>query len=299
VKNGFANASISSADNVELTGKTKVNDNKWHFLTLTVDSHGGIFLYVDGQVDQKTVSIGMFPDKNNTAPLFLGKDRTSSSFFTGSIDDIRIYGKVLTANDINALFTEGGWSGGSTDTTTGSGSYTPVPLANAGFFTTLTSSQHLDGSSCPPWNVAYGSPWIGAGFGADGVTHGYLYMWGTADDGGAVYENLPTPIQKGHTYRIKCMIRFDLENTTPYVRVRFLAFNEFGTTIPWDLDAGKRASLGSITVSQKTPFTAYVTGDWTADADYPYLEVDVQNDNSGPGAESWARIDDIELQEKK
>ena len=172
-------------------------------------------------------------------------------------------------------------------------------LLNSGFNTTLTSSQHLDAQSSPPWDVAYGLPWIGAGFGADSTTHGYLYMWGSADDGTAVYETLSTPIKRGSTYRITCKIRFDHENTTPYTRVRFLAFNEFGTSIPWQAISQKITPIAQFTQSKIGVWDEFVSQEWTADADYTMLEIDCQNDVSGQGAESWARIDDVMLQEKQ
>jgi hypothetical protein len=171
-------------------------------------------------------------------------------------------------------------------------------VLNNGFNTTLSSSQHLDAQSSPPWDVAYGLPWIGAGFGADSTTRGYLYMWGSADDGTAVYETLSTPITKGHTYRITCKIRFDHENTTPYTRVRFLAFNVSGSGIPWEVSPQEIASIGEFTQSRVGVWDEF-SAEWTADADYTKLEIDCQNDNAGQGTESWARIDDVMLQEKQ
>ena len=299
MKNGKTEAQISSIDGVDIIGNTRINDNSWHLLTLTVDSHGGVILYVDGILDGKTLSLGMFPDKNNVAPLFIGKDRTSSAFFLGAIDDIRIYSKTLTQNEVITLFIDGGWSGGVD--TSGSGTFAPNTLDNPGFSTTLTSSQHLDVGSSPPWNVAYGSPFIGAGYGQDGKTRGYLYMWGTTDDGCAAWEPLSSPIQRGHTYHVKCYLKIptaDLHNT-PYADVRFLGFNTQPIGMHWQTSSGQVASLGSIKVSKHDSWDQYVTADWTADADYTNFEIDVSNGNSGGGYETWVAIDNVSLEEKK
>jgi len=148
--------------------------------------------------------------------------------------------------------------------------------------------------------VAYGAPMVGPGFGADSNGHGYLYMWGTSDDGCAVWEPLSTPIKKGHTYHVKSYLRInsvDLHNT-PYANVRFVAFNSMPSGLHWQTSSGQVASLGTITVSKHDSWDPYTTLDWTADADYSNFEIDVSNGNSGAGYETWVAIDNIQLQEK-
>jgi hypothetical protein len=306
IDNGFAEAQLSGEKNPTIRGTTKINDNNWHLITLTVAANIAAAVYVDGIPEGGYTPIQLYPDRNNHGPLFIGANH-NTGFFTGTIDDIRIYSKLLTPNDISLLFVENGWSGAvdttkPVDTTGGNkGTFSGNGVDNSGFITTVTSSQHLDGASCPPWDVAYGAPFSAPGPGADGVTKGFLYMWGTSDDGCAVWEPLKTPIVKGQTYRIKCSLEFrsvDLHNT-PYVTVRFLAFNQFGTGIPWQTSPGQIASLGSVTVTKLDTWDQYVTVDWIADANYSNFQINVQNNNSGPNSESWVAIDDVQLQEKQ
>jgi hypothetical protein len=309
LQNGNAEVLISSIDNVDLVGNSKINDNGWHLVTLTVDSHGGVILYIDGVADVKYLSVGMFPDRDNTAPFFIGKDRLSTSLLTGSLDDIRIYSKVLSGNDILALYHEHGWNG-NLDTTGNNGGggggggtppYGPNTLDNSGFTTTVsTSPSWVDAGSFPPWNVAYGAPMVGPGYGADSNGHGYLYMWGTSDDGCAVWEPLSTPIVKGHTYHIKAYMKIpsvDLHNT-PYANVRFVAFNSMPSGMHWLTSPGQVASIGIVNVSKHDSWDPYTTVDWTADANYSNFEVDVSNGNSGAGFETWVGVDNIQLQQK-
>jgi hypothetical protein len=308
MNNGSAEVLISSVDNIDILSTTKINDNIWHLLTLTVDSHNGnsdIFLYVDGVLDTKTVSIGTFPDRGNASPFFIGKDRTSTAFFAGSVDDIRVYSKALSGSDVINLFVSGGWATPIDTTTTGggggTGSFVTDSLPNSGFLTTLASFQHLDNSNCPPWQVAYGGPIIEAGLGSDGATKGYLYMWGTSDDGCAVWEPLTTPIKKGHVYHIKSYLRINSVDlhSTPYANVRFVAFNTMPSGMHWQTSPGEVASFGSITISKLDSWDPYITLDWTADANYSNFEIDVSNGNSGAGTETWAAIDNIQIQEKQ
>jgi hypothetical protein len=124
-------------------------------------------------------------------------------------------------------------------------------------------------------------------------------MWGKGSDGCAIYEYLPTGIRHNLTYRIKCMVRFDSTTTAPNARLRFLAFNRYGSGIPWQTSKDKITVIGTITINKKSPFTQYFTADWIADADYGGLEIDCQSDNSNNSDSSSIDIDDVELQEKQ
>ncbi len=308
MENGKILVQLSGDNTPTIRSSSVINDNHWHMITMTVVANVAAALFIDGQPEGGVAPLVAYPDKDNTGSLFLGKDRTSTNFFIGALDDIYIYGKLLTPNEIFSLYHINSWDGVSGDTTnhqdtsthTDSSGYGSNTLDNPGFFTTYSTTNYIDGSTNPPWNVAYGSPWYGAGFGADN-TPGFIYMWGTSDDGCAVYEPLSTPIKKGHTYRVSAYLKMpskDLHNT-PYAYVRFLAFNQFGSGIPWQTVPGQISSFGSVTVTKIDTWDQYVTADWTADADYDNFEIDVQNANSGPNSETWIWIDNVVLQEKK
>jgi hypothetical protein len=84
-----------------LTGSTPVNDGQWHHLALTFLSGGAALLYVDGQ-QQAT---GMAPAFTfNPNPLRFGT--MFDPFWaplSGMLDEVQIYGRVLSAAEIRAV----------------------------------------------------------------------------------------------------------------------------------------------------------------------------------------------------
>ncbi len=81
--------------------------NKWYFATFTFDGLSAR-IYVDGV--QKGEKIWEVPAKLNTfanTPLYLGA-RNNSEFFTGKLDDVRIYNKALSSEEILQLMNTNG-----------------------------------------------------------------------------------------------------------------------------------------------------------------------------------------------
>lgn len=74
---------------------------RWYFLALSYDSDSGLLrLCVDGAVREKTVAPG---DLNiGTKRLLLGDS------LEGLLDEVRVYGRTLTSEELAALFEEGG-----------------------------------------------------------------------------------------------------------------------------------------------------------------------------------------------
>jgi len=86
-----------------------LRDGAWHHLALTVDTTGEVgqtVLYLDGAeaVSAERGSGGLDP----ACSLFLGgrADNSSSRHFHGQLADIRIYGRVLDAAEVGALYAE-------------------------------------------------------------------------------------------------------------------------------------------------------------------------------------------------
>jgi len=89
-----------------------INNGKWHFIILK-RQRGIIYIYGDGVIDSNTIS---FPYSltNTNEYLTIGRCRESegacdNAFFTGKIDDIRLYNRALTDTEIDQLYHEGGW----------------------------------------------------------------------------------------------------------------------------------------------------------------------------------------------
>ncbi|MBS1904243.1 MAG: LamG domain-containing protein [Bacteroidetes bacterium] len=310
-KNGKVLATVSGDRNPTMRSTTSVNNGGWHMITLIVEANTLSALFIDGSLEASFPLTTFYPDRNNTAYLFIGKDRTSSNFFTGVVDDVRIYGKALLPSDVVSLFTEGGWIGDTTstpvDTSSGGGgggtpTYGANTLANPSFRTSYTSTGYIDNTTFPPWDVAYGNPRFGAGVGADSIP-GYAYLWGTSDDGNAIWQPLSTPIKKGHTYQVNFKMKSNSAagdwHNQRYVIVRFLAFNQNPGGMHWQLVPGQVAQIGKFTLNQMDIWDDRTSLDWTADADYANLEIDASTLVSGNGNESWVAIDVVSLREKQ
>ena len=81
--------------------------NKWYHLVLTYDGTSGLYGYVNGVQDK--VQAG--PDgalANNTGTLSIGTDLDfGGRFFNGTIDDVRIYNRALSAAEVKQLYNQG------------------------------------------------------------------------------------------------------------------------------------------------------------------------------------------------
>lgn len=92
---GGGSASLNSGANALQT---------WHLVAIT-NSAGSATMYIDGVV----VATGTLPISNNNANLFIGaRHSNDGSSYTdgwrGSIDDIRIYNRALSAAEVQALY---------------------------------------------------------------------------------------------------------------------------------------------------------------------------------------------------
>jgi hypothetical protein len=86
-------------------GLAPLSFGEWHLLIATVDS-GMASFYLDG-VFLNTDTINM-PINENSLPLEIGRDVPGAiEVFDGKIDDIRIYDRVVNADEIEALLMEG------------------------------------------------------------------------------------------------------------------------------------------------------------------------------------------------
>lgn len=88
--------------NTTLTATNIINDGQWHHLVATRNSTSGLMtVSVDG-VPQGSVT---GPTGSRTAPGFLrlGGLQSGAGFFTGTLDDVRLYDYALSSNQIVAI----------------------------------------------------------------------------------------------------------------------------------------------------------------------------------------------------
>lgn len=80
-----------------------INDGAWHHCVATrAQSTGELNLYVDGNLQ----ATGIGCTNSLTAPAYLrfGSRQTGGNFFFGSLDDVRIYNRVLGNFEVSALY---------------------------------------------------------------------------------------------------------------------------------------------------------------------------------------------------
>jgi hypothetical protein len=89
-----------------LLSTTPVNDGAWHFCVATrVQSTGVMQLYVDGSLQAQ--GSGNTNSVNATAYLRFGASLSSGGFFSGNLDEIKIYDRALGNLEIAALYADG------------------------------------------------------------------------------------------------------------------------------------------------------------------------------------------------
>lgn len=85
---------------------TNLSAGSWHHVAMVVDASGIPTAYLDG------VSAGSYPGTGVVAPSgsnssIAGIGYAPANYFTGSVDDVRLYNRALPLSDILALFSGG------------------------------------------------------------------------------------------------------------------------------------------------------------------------------------------------
>ncbi|GAA5128105.1 RICIN domain-containing protein [Luteolibacter yonseiensis] len=96
---------VGNAD-ITITSTVAINDNVWHHVLATLDTGSGAMkLYVDGSLQAS----GNGPTGARTAPgkMRLGSIGGVTGFLNGSLDEVRIYNRILGPAEITHLATVG------------------------------------------------------------------------------------------------------------------------------------------------------------------------------------------------
>jgi hypothetical protein len=98
---------VSGAYNFCNGASATVNDGTWHLVTVTIDrdSPTGLQIYRDAVLVATFDPTGHMGSLTNTAPLLIGKHKDSASYnFNGAIDELRIYKRALSADEVQRSF---------------------------------------------------------------------------------------------------------------------------------------------------------------------------------------------------
>lgn len=99
---GFNNTAYTSA-----TASAYIR--RWIHLVGTYDG-STVKLFLNGQLVSTFAYAATIGTSNNNMLIGAMANKADPGFFTGAIDDIRIYNRALSDAEITSLFTEGGWS---------------------------------------------------------------------------------------------------------------------------------------------------------------------------------------------
>lgn len=80
-----------------------INDGEWHHVFGFI--HGNSWeIWIDCELDTKVNSTALAPSLNNTEPLTIGNfNLEANRYFKGSMDEVKIYNRALTALEIENL----------------------------------------------------------------------------------------------------------------------------------------------------------------------------------------------------
>lgn len=97
---------------IDIASSNAYNDNAWHFVTAAwdgSDSSSGMAIYIDGVAVSATRSSGgVFIAINDTSvAVTIGALGNGAQPWTGCLDDIRIYKRPLSAQEIRAIYNSG------------------------------------------------------------------------------------------------------------------------------------------------------------------------------------------------
>jgi hypothetical protein len=76
----------------------------WHHVAVVLEP-GNMHLYLDGKVSASTEGWYVLKDLKTTTNNWLGRSQYSTdAYFNGSLDDLRIYNKALTGEQITEIY---------------------------------------------------------------------------------------------------------------------------------------------------------------------------------------------------
>ncbi|MBW2990494.1 right-handed parallel beta-helix repeat-containing protein [Candidatus Woesearchaeota archaeon] len=84
---------------------TAFDDGEWHHLAVVFDrSAGTMTRYLDGSVNGSINDISSVGDIDNNDGMEIGSDDGSDNFLTGTIDEVKIYNRTLSAIEIQQMY---------------------------------------------------------------------------------------------------------------------------------------------------------------------------------------------------
>ncbi len=99
----FGASNIASGNRV-VTDPTKINDGQWHQIAVVVKLGSSVSFYIDGVPSSTTALATLAVAAGPDFQIGLNPYTYYGNYFTGSIDEVRVYSRVLSASEIYALY---------------------------------------------------------------------------------------------------------------------------------------------------------------------------------------------------
>ena len=107
---GYARGYSWNGGGVSVTGTSTISSNVWTHIVNTWDSSGGLKIYVNGSLENTTAQ-ATYIASGSSNYLWLAYASAGcageAGDFEGSVDDVRVYGRALSAEEVYRLYTLG------------------------------------------------------------------------------------------------------------------------------------------------------------------------------------------------
>jgi hypothetical protein len=90
---------------VEVSAMVPFTDNEWHHAIMTFDASDAIRLHINGKSEVESTSVSSsLVSRDSTVKFGAPAHLPGKDFFTGRIDDVRIYNRALSAGEVQDLY---------------------------------------------------------------------------------------------------------------------------------------------------------------------------------------------------
>ena len=105
----LSSVGVSNYLEVRTAALANVYDGNWHHILTTYDGTAdvtGVKIYYDGSSQSLTETVGTLSSGSSlvTAPYSIGSRNGTEQFFSGTLDDVRVYKRVLGTTEVADLF---------------------------------------------------------------------------------------------------------------------------------------------------------------------------------------------------
>ncbi len=99
-----ANIDDGPSNAIRSKNTTDMRDGQWHLLTATYDRAGNMRIFVDGVLADSDNITGASTSMSTTNNFTIAANSSGGTPFNGQVDDVRVYNRVLTADEVTTIY---------------------------------------------------------------------------------------------------------------------------------------------------------------------------------------------------